>query len=489
MGNGYVQIAAVGEEDNFFIYDPQITYFKKVWRKNTNFTIEPVPQPFNVPPNFGDKVSCDIARNIGDLLHKVYLVVDLPDIVGDGGGSGGSGSGTLYAWRKYIGYELIDFVEVEVNGKIVDRLYGDWMQAMEQLENDFEFKRLDDMVGNVPELYEFSATKRGRRLHVPLKFWFNGLIGNALPLIALQYSEVKLYVQFKDLSECLLLAPTHAVQTDEYVALYEPFELLHQVLPDSTEIFGRFVAFNTATRSIEYIPMYSRLFEANVPIVGLESVFTMNPTAASVRIPRLMPNLSIKSAFMLCNFVYLDNTQRLLFAKRPHKYLIQQLQAFREFNVVNKVRKFKINFNHPCSTLLLFAKLNNLSTNTTYTTFINDEYQNISTNNLLDSITLTINGKQYLTATSNDIYNVLNKVIYYSNKGRNGVNVIVLDLHPLQKEQPSGSINFSWNAAVELECTFNKVVSADNPVEFTCYALNYNILHIENGIGEVMFKN
>lgn len=482
MGQGVIQIAAIDEENLYFVHNPDITFFKTVIRKTNNMSIEPVPQPFNIAPNFGDKVSCDVARNVGDALHKMYLVVDLPDIVQQ--------SGVLYAWKRYVGYELIDFVEVEINGKVVDRQYGDWMRVMEEMENDFEFKRVRDMVGDVEELYEYSATKRSRRLYVPLKFWFNYHASSALPLLALQYSEVKIYVQFKALDQCLFTAPTHSIVTREFLSLYTPFELLHQVRSDGVEVFGRFITFDETRHTVRYVPIYSTTFEANTPITGLQSAFTMTPTAATVAAPPPLPTLSIKRSYLLCNFFYLENEERMILAKRPQRKLIRALQVFREANVVNRVRRFKINFNHPCATLFVFAQRRTATPATTYTTFIEDGYNDISTASLIRNLSLVINGKPYTTETSSDIFNKLNKFVYYERRGSNGVHVLVLDLSPsTAATQPSGSINCSVNASVELECTFDPVVDADNPVDFSCYALHYNVLLIENGIGELEFTN
>lgn len=481
MGYGYIQIAAIDEANLYFIHDPQITFFKTTVRRNANFSIEPVPQPFNVPPNFGDKVSCDVSRNIGDLLHRAYLVVDLPDVV--------AAPGLQYAWRRNIGYALIDFVELEVNGRVVDRLHGDWLQLVEELESDVDFKKLGKLVGDVPELYEFSASKRGRRLHVPLRFWFAQVFGRALPLVALQYSEVKLYVQFRPLADCLLVAPTHEVAVEEFVSLYEPGELLRQVLDDGTEVLGRFVDFDSRARLVRYNPLYAETFQAGAPITGAASVFQMTPTAASTARSAPLPALSLRAAHVLCNFVYLGNAQRMVFAKSPHDFLVQQLQVFREAAVVNRTRRFKINFNHPCSTLVLCARRTGARGNATYTTFEQEGYSDPSTRSLVEAAALSVNGKPYLTEPAGDIYNKLNKAVFYGKRGRNGVLVIVLDLHPLRKEQPSGSINFSVNAAVELEVTFDRSVSAANPVAFSCFALNYNVFHVENGIGELLYKN
>ena len=83
MGGGLMQLVAYGAQDVYLTGNPQITFFKVVYRRHTNFSMESIEQVFNGTPNFGKKVSCTISRN-GDLAYKTYIQVTLPEI--DSGG-------------------------------------------------------------------------------------------------------------------------------------------------------------------------------------------------------------------------------------------------------------------------------------------------------------------------------------------------------------------------------------------------------------------
>jgi len=87
-----------------------------VYRRHTNFAIESIEQTFSGSVDFGRKVSCTVSRN-GDLIHKVYLQVDLPALADTTG----------VAWTNNIGHVLIDEVSVEIGGQIIDKHYGDWL--------------------------------------------------------------------------------------------------------------------------------------------------------------------------------------------------------------------------------------------------------------------------------------------------------------------------------------------------------------------------
>merc|ERR1711865_1294636 len=84
MGGGLMQLVAYGAQDIYLTGNPQITFFKVVYRRHTNFAVESIEQTFNGSADFGKKFSCTISRN-GDLLHRVYLECDMkytPDQTG-----------------------------------------------------------------------------------------------------------------------------------------------------------------------------------------------------------------------------------------------------------------------------------------------------------------------------------------------------------------------------------------------------------------------
>ena len=178
--------------------NPQITFFKVVYRRHTNFALESIQQTFNGTVDFGRKVTATISRN-GDLIHKMYLQVDLPALT----------SGTTTAWTRNIGHVLINNVEIEIGGQRIDKHYGEWLHIWSELTQTAEHEDgYNVMIGNTSELTTQAASIPAARLYVPLQFWFNRNPGLALPLIALQYHEVKVNLEFRPASECTVGSPT-----------------------------------------------------------------------------------------------------------------------------------------------------------------------------------------------------------------------------------------------------------------------------------------
>jgi len=188
-----MQLVAYGAQDAFLSGNPQITFFKVVYRRHTNFAQEAIEQTFNGTVDFGRKVSATISRN-GDLIHKMYLQVELPALTGGTQG-----------WIEYIGHHMIKEVEIEVGGARIDRHYGQWLHIWSELTltaaSEANYKK---MVGQVTAVTSPLTTIPAYTLYVPLKFWFCENAGLALPLIALQYHEVKVNVEFRPAVECYI---------------------------------------------------------------------------------------------------------------------------------------------------------------------------------------------------------------------------------------------------------------------------------------------
>jgi len=190
MGGGLMQLVAYGAQDIYLTGNPQITFFKVVYRRHTNFAVESIEQTFNGAAEAGKKFSCTISRN-GDLLHRVYLEVDHLAAAADG-------------------FAMIDYAEVEIGGQCIDKHYGDWMQIWTDLTHN------SDKTAMLLKMLPAGAGKS----YIPLQFWFCRNPGLALPLIALQYHEVKLNVQFAtggatDITDCCVFCDYIFLDTDE----------------------------------------------------------------------------------------------------------------------------------------------------------------------------------------------------------------------------------------------------------------------------------
>jgi hypothetical protein len=228
-----MQLVAYGAQDVYLTGNPQITFWKVTYRRHTNFAMESIEQTFNGQADFGRRVQCTISRN-GDLAYRTYLQVTLPEInqtMGKDGSYAGVNDvqNAVYArWLDYPGEQLVSMVEVEIGGQRIDRQYGDWMHIWNQLTLTAEAERgYNKMVGQTTQLTylcdpTFAAIDTPcasdsvpnqvcvprdalpeTTLYVPLQFWFCRNPGLALPLIALQYHEVKINLELSPIQQCL----------------------------------------------------------------------------------------------------------------------------------------------------------------------------------------------------------------------------------------------------------------------------------------------
>ena len=241
-----MQLVGVGAQNELVNGNPSMTHFRAVYRRHTNFSMESIRMTFSssnleFSATGTRTLSCRIDR-YAQLIHDTYFVVTLPDIwsplvevgtlpPGYSSGSIGNSIGHEFQWIPNIGYNLIDHVDLVMNGQVIQRLRGEWLKFYSYLTHDKNKRQIvDQMVGNVPELYDpayafdrqgqyphaIAATEtpsaapmttipepsiRSRQLIVPLHFWFCENPGLALPLAALQNSEVYINVTLRNLND------------------------------------------------------------------------------------------------------------------------------------------------------------------------------------------------------------------------------------------------------------------------------------------------
>jgi len=173
-----MQLVAYGAQDIYLTGNPQITFFKVVYRRHTNFSIESIQCTFNGSVDFGRKANVTISRN-GDLIGPMYLEVKLPRLLQT------QDSNTKVQWTNGIGNALVKSVEVEIGGQRIDKHYGEWLDIWSELNVDKNHRdTYNEMVGH-DENPNVDNADYERTLYIPLRFWFNRNPGLALPLIAL----------------------------------------------------------------------------------------------------------------------------------------------------------------------------------------------------------------------------------------------------------------------------------------------------------------
>ena len=323
--------------------NPQITFWKVTYRRYTNFAIESIEQTFNGQADFGRRVQCVISRN-GDLAYRTYLQVTLPEInqlMGIASFAVGVGSGVYARWLDFPGEQLIAQVEVEIGGQRIDRQYGDWMHIWNQLTMTAEQQRgYFKMIGNTTQLTfitdpsfaevdgpcdslaprQVCAPRNAlpeTTLYVPLQFWFCTNPGLALPLIALQYHEVKINLDIRPIDECLWAVTTLSCNSNSYA--------------------------NTSNGALTGVA------QGNPAVAG----YAANQYAPGRPVPAAIAyNQSLVAASLYVDYVFLDTDERKRFAQNHHEYLITQLQFTGDESVGSSANKIKLNFNHPVKELI-----------------------------------------------------------------------------------------------------------------------------------------
>ena len=204
MGGGLMQLVAYGAQDIYLTGNPQITFFKVVYRRHTNFSMEAIEQTFNGTQSGGSKVTATISRN-GDLVHKMYYTFNPANLATSG------------ATTPNVGHSLLSEIELEIGGQSIDKHYGHWLQTWSELTEP-NTQGLQSAIGaggnngaepaqGLSTLYQRMSYNHGgaaptnmtlapKFASVPLQFWFCRNPGLALPLIALQYHEVKVSITF-----------------------------------------------------------------------------------------------------------------------------------------------------------------------------------------------------------------------------------------------------------------------------------------------------
>ena len=438
MGGGLIQLVAYGAQDVYLTGNPQITFFKIVYRRHTNFATEDISQTFSGTAAFKSKATCPITRN-GDLITSTMLHTTLTLKAGDIDTSGNAIMPVELV--QYAGYALIDAVELQIGGTKIDKHYGKWLYIWSQLSTPVgKWHSLNTLLGNVntstmvengPTFSNMVLGANGSphkvELMVPLAFFFNRNNGLALPLIALQYHDVRLEFDFADVNT---------------------------------------VAVNGGS-------------------------FQSNPS-----------NLQMSETELLVRYIYLDSEERKRFAQASHEYLIEQLQFTGAETIVpssssNSVsnHNIRLNFNHPVKQLVWAIDQTSAATaDTTATKFVNFTNNNVfsGTNpsgNPVNSAIVQLNGHDRFDEQSGMYFNHLQPYLHHSASPSAGINVYSFALHP-EEHQPSGTCNFSRidNATLRLKVTTGEVAAETGNLLYV-YAVNYNVLRIMSGMGGIAYSN
>ena len=465
MGGGLMQLVAYGAQDIYLTGNPQITFFKVVYRRHTNFSIESIEQTFNGTPNFGKKASATISRN-GDLLHRIMLQVTLDEVTPI--------SNQHMKWCNWVGEKMIRYVEVEIGGQRIDRHYGEWMHIWSQLTlqpgHETGYAR---MVGNIPRLTRvktYSSSIPSETLFIPLQFWFCRNPGLALPLIALQYHEVKINIEFSDLNDCLL----HHKNTDTGYSS----SLVNKPTIQNASLWVDYIYLDSDERR-RFAQLAHEYLIEQLQYPGEE---TISVTSNKIK---LAFNHPVKEII----------------------WVVQKEEAVdfkQHFNYTDALDKTPFSQDNNLGNNMAYGIAEMLQVNTTSTT-INIVRDDVGKNNC-SLARIVLNGQDRFAERSGDYFNYVQPFYHHTRTPAPGINVYSFGLKP-EEHQPSGTCNFSRidNANLFLTVTQNTlqkytpevtlgkistgVQSGSGNAKVRVYAVNYNVLRIMSGMGGLAYSN
>jgi len=519
MAGGLMQLVAYGAQDVYLTGNPQITFWKVTYRRHTNFAMESIEQTFNGQADFGRRVTCTISRN-GDLAYRTYLQVTLPEI----NQSLNNGNGVYARWLDFPGEQLISQVEVEIGGQRIDRQYGDWMHIWNQLTLSKEQERgYYKMIGNTTQLTYITdptfadvdgpCSSDGVRqvcaprnalpettLYVPLQFWYCRNPGLALPLIALQYHEVKINIDIRNIEECLWAVSNYNGQgtkvDDAYKQSLAAASLfVDYIFLDTDE--RRRMAQNPHEYLIEQLQFTgdesvgssSNKIKLNLNHPCKELIWVVQPDANVDYCASLQKNTALNNLLGAQPFNYTDAYDAL--PNAVHAFGGKDTIATASGGFINSTGYFDDPFatGTPADSGGDDAQGSQLSDAGVFVLSETALDMHCWGENPVVVAKLQLNGQDRFSEREGTYFDLVQPFQHHTRAPDTGINVYSFALRP-EEHQPSGTCNFSRidNATLQLVLS-NATVQGVNTAKVRVYAVNYNVLRIMSGMGGLAYSN
>jgi hypothetical protein len=367
MSGGLIQLVGKGAQDELVIGNPSFTFFRSMYKRHSDFAMEHFELYFRsknqtIPRSGFLNLKAKVER-FGQLLNDCYLSITLPDIYSPIApvtqqhpnlNPNATGIGYEFQWIKNIGYNMINYVSVVINGQEIVRHTGEWMKLYAQLTFDkTKLEKINRLVGNTKDVYDpansFDRINQyphaiststslaapsipGRTLTIPLHFWFCESVGKALPLAALQYGEVEIVVELKN--------------------MYQLFTTLD--VRESSPTFGKRIAPDTSS------------------LVFNMSHFLSPPTFADPTIPT-NPDLELWNAnpYLECNYIFVSDVEYAHIAKTEHAFIVPQVDLKETGGQYGPGSDIEILMRNLCTRIVWVAQRNDVSQNNDYDNYTN----------------------------------------------------------------------------------------------------------------------
>jgi len=338
MTGGLLQLKAYGSENIYLNANPQLSFFRSVYRRHTNFAMENFEIPYEGTIGLTEDSNSTFVfkmKRYADLLGSVYLTLTLPAIY--------SSKEQSFQWIKNIGANIIRTAGLYISGQKIVELTGDTINNLHRISRNYSTNlNYNQMIGHVDELYNpimksidnkyvyresdgIAPSIPVQRLYIPLCFYFCFNSGLYLPLVALQNSEVEIIIELRKITE------------------------LYTVI-------------NNKRNHIKYGKRVNP-----------------NPNDSNESLLKFIKEKSIKLAFTVnldANYLFLDNDERLQFSKLPHEYLIEQYQYKNIFGIIDH-ELIDMHFFHPTKEIIFYARKSDCNLFNQWSNFSNlDSYNN-----------------------------------------------------------------------------------------------------------------
>jgi hypothetical protein len=444
LGGGLLQLVAVGKQDVFLTGNPQITWFKMVYRRYTEFSIESQVIYFDGNPDFGKRLTCVIPRR-GDLLGPLLMEVTLPQVNFTDGINL-----TPAAYVNSIGHALIEEVSIDIGEQEIDKQTGEWMEIWSELTVPAGQRQgFNNMIGRwdgslVPPFTKppITATAVGTtsyqygsvKLYIPLQFWFTKNPGLYLPLLAMQYHTIRINLKLRSLDQLVYLN-------------------------------------------------------------------TLPPTTSVCPPPKQIKKTSILDLRLYGDYVNLGVEERRRFVSNTHEYLIEQVQYTQTQGVpaANTTAIIPLEFNHCVREIIWIVQRNSLQANNEWFNFSSTSVNEagIRQDMLQDSV-LQLDGYDRFEVRDAGYFRLVQPWQRHSNvPSGTFIYCYSFALKP-EELQPSGSMNASRIDTLNLQVslrpdsnlptTDESYVPARGDCQIRVYATNHNVLRIVNGFAGLLFR-
>jgi len=551
MPGGLMQLVNKGAQDQLVTGSPSFTHFRSVYKRHTEFAMEHFRLDFrgsnlDLNPSLTKSFRVKVDRN-AQLVHDCYIHLSLPDIyspvnpVSPGHpelAPDATAIGYEFQWIPNLGYNMIRSVSVLINGSAIVTHSGEWMKLYSYVTHDANKRKIvDRMVGNVPELtdpanagtkfnqyphsistssYTAQPSILGRDIVIPLHFWFCEDVGEALPLVALQYSEVEFVVEF--------------------ATIYDLFTVRDVRDSNPAGTFGQRIKADPAFAEFSLNHFLSPPNQAGIPINPSLTTWALNP-------------------YVEANYIFLGDAETVQLAKSDNSFVILDTRSVvvpRLYGAGNDIELTLVNL---CTRVIWVAQRSDVIANNGVDNYINQYNPQVTTYNTLNLTpwyssgpavgrntsapeilidgTIILDGAERFNRKTEDFFRLTENYRHQKGLFLDGLNTYSFAINH-DTPQPSGHINGSMFNKTLLRITLQepnfgkgdvtqtciiKATSLDqrpipvqNPNDYTpdevvsviskssgdvkvytyevrAYVESYNFLRITRGIANVMFSS